>query len=373
MSPDQETRSPDGSDPNDSVASAREEYNCPACGAEAHWNPSKQRLICPFCGTESPASLQTRGAATVIVEHDLPAALRSIPDSARGWQTAKMAVKCQSCQAISVFSPEHVGKNCEFCGSSSLVPYEQVKDAFRPESLLPLKIAETRAREIIRTWYGGLWFAPNAFKSKALTDTVRALYLPYWTFDAKADARWTAEAGDYYYVKVGKNTVRKVRWYPAAGELSHVFDDELVCASVGVKGSMLRAVEPFPTGELVPYDAGYLAGWTVERYQIDLIAAAERSRQIMDATLRDLCAEQVPGDTYQNLVVDATYTSQTFKHILAPVWLLTYTYGAANYQVIVNGVTGRIAGSRPWSWIKILLLVLAILVVVGIIAMAAQE
>ena len=32
-----------------------------------------------------------------------------------------------------------------------------------------------------------------------------------------------------------RTRVRRVRWYPAAGELSHVFDDELVCASVGVQ------------------------------------------------------------------------------------------------------------------------------------------
>ena len=352
---------------------ARAEYHCPACGAEAHWNPAKQRLICPFCGTESAATLEQRNGATVIVEHDLTAALRDIPDSARGWLTQKIPVKCQSCQAISVFNPEHVGKNCEFCGSSSLVPYEQVKEAFRPESLLPLKIAEPQARDLIRTWYGRQWLAPNAFKRRALTDTVRAIYLPYWTFDANADARWTAEAGDYYYVRQGKTTVRRVRWYPAAGELSHVFDDELVCASVGVKGSMLRAIEPFPTSALIPYDAGYLAGWTVERYQIDLIAAAERSRQMMEAELRELCAAQIPGDTYQNLQVDSTYRDQTFKHILVPIWLLTYTYGAANYQVVVNGVTGRLSGTRPWSWIKVTLLLLLAAVIVILVAVASEN
>ena len=57
-----------------------------------------------------------------------------------------------------------------------------------------------------------------------------------------------------------------------------------------------------------------------------------------------------------------TFSDQTFKHILAPVWLLTYIYGAKSYQVVVNGVTGKIAGSRPWSWIKISLVVLVALI-----------
>jgi len=36
---------------------AQQKYSCPACGAEALWNPAKQALVCPFCGTTSPAKL----------------------------------------------------------------------------------------------------------------------------------------------------------------------------------------------------------------------------------------------------------------------------------------------------------------------------
>ena len=356
----------------ESSVTAREEYHCPACGAEAHWNPGKQALVCPFCGTVSPAKLETINGAAVVREHDLVAALRGIPDSARGWQAEKTSVRCQSCQAISVFDADKVGKRCEFCGSSSIVPYEQVKDAFRPESLLPMKISESSARDLIRAWYGRQWLAPNAFRLRALTDTAAAVYLPYWTFDASVHADWTADAGDYYYTGTGKNRVRHVRWYPASGSLDHAFDDELICASTGVRSGLLRKIEPFPTSELVPYDAGFVAGWTVERYQIDLVAAAEESRRRMDAQIESLCASQVPGDTHRNLVVDSTYTGQTFKHILAPIWLLTYTYGPTSYQVVVNGVSGKMAGTRPWSWIKITLLVLVALAIALMIA-AAQE
>jgi len=339
-------------------ATAREKYECPACGADAHWNAAKQALVCPFCGTESPATLQTRGAETVVVEHDLVAALRGVPDAKRGWQAEKVTVKCQSCHAVSVFDPERVGQRCEFCGSSQLVPYEQVKDAFSPESLLPFAVNESRARELVRAWYGRQWLAPNNLKKRALTDTVHGLYLPYWTFDAQVHASWTAEAGHYYYENQNGKRVQKVRWSYASGAIDHFFDDELVCASTGVASWLLKKVEPFPTATLIPYDPGYLAGWTVERYQIDLVNAAQHSRQAMDAKIRQLCSDDVPGDTQRNLEVNATFSDQRFKHILVPVWLLTYTYGHKVFQVVANGVTGEMAGDRPWSWIKIALLVI---------------
>ncbi|MFN0122192.1 MAG: zinc ribbon domain-containing protein [Blastocatellia bacterium] len=357
-----------------SEAVAKQKYACPACGAEAHWNPAKQALICNYCGTTSPAKIETTGE---IVEHDLGAALRGIPDSRRGWQTQKISVKCQSCHAISVFDPARVAQRCDFCGSAQLVQYEDVKDVFRPESMLPAKVSETQVREMIRRWYGSHWFAPNKLNDRAMTDQLHGIYLPYWTFDAQVHASWTAESGYHYYETEhytdaqGQRQSRQVqhtRWEYSSGSLNHFFDDELVPASIGVDPQKLRAVEPFPTNELAPYDPGYVAGWVVERYQIDLVAAAQRSRDIMEAKTHSMCAGQVPGDTHRNLNVSSNYTNQTFKHILTPVWLLRYSYGARKFQVVINGYTGAIAGDYPKSWVKIMLTILAVLIVIVILA-----
>ncbi|MBI3149215.1 MAG: zinc ribbon domain-containing protein [Betaproteobacteria bacterium] len=353
-------------------ALAQDKFACPACGGDAHWNPARQALVCPFCGTSAPVA----GDPTQLgaMEHDLVTALRGVPDEARGWQADKASVKCQSCQAISVLDRAHQAQRCDFCGSAQIVPYEQTKAAFRPESLLPFKVGEGQAREAIRAWYGKVWFAPNALKKRALTDTVHGIYLPYWTFDAKVDAQWRAEAGYHHYTtetgtnSAGETRTRRVqhtRWEAVQGRLSHFFDDDLVCASVGVNGDLLRGVEPFPTKQgLVPYDPKFVAGWVVERYQIDLIAAAQRAREAMEVKTRELCRAQVPGDTCRNLEVDARYSAQTFKHILVPAWLVTYQYGSKTYQVVQNGATGKIAGHYPKSWIKIMLAVLAGLAIV---------
>ncbi len=370
--------------PINKEATAQKKFSCPSCGGEAEWNPAKKLLVCPFCGTTSPAQAElTATGDEQIVEHDLVAALRGIPDSARGWDAAKTAVKCQSCQAISVFDATRVGQRCDFCGSSALVPYEEIKEAFRPESLLPMKVSENQVRDSIRQWYGSRWFAPHKLQRAALTDTVRGLYIPYWTFDAQVHAEWTAESGYYYYEtefytdangKRQSRQVQKIRWVPSAGAVDHFFDDELVPASRGVQPEMLRKIEPFPTTkDLVPYNAGFLSGWVVERYQIDLVAAAKTSREQMDKDMVGLCAAQVPGDTHRDLQVQDDYSGQTFKHILTPIWLLTYNYGAQNYQVVINGYTGVIAGRYPKSWVKIFFAVLAGLAAAGVIALLASH
>ena len=129
---------------------------------------------------------------------------------------------------------------------------------------------------------------------------------------------------------------------------------------------MLRRHRAIPdTTELVPYNAGYSSGWVVERYQIDLVAAAQGSpRGNGRGNAAAVRGARCRGDTHRNLQRAERLLGQTYKHILVPIWLLTYNYGARDFQAVINGYTGAIQGKYPKSWIKVTLLVAAVLVVV---------
>jgi Zn finger protein HypA/HybF involved in hydrogenase expression len=357
-----------------SEVAALQKHACAACGAQAEWNASKQRLVCPFCGTEAPAELDRDTGK--VREIDLVAALREIPEAERGWKTERRSVQCQSCKAVMVYDPARVGQNCEFCGSPALVDYTEIRSPIRPQSVLPFKITASQIRDRMKRWYRERWFAPRALTRRALVDQIKGLYIPYWTFDARAHCPWEAEAGYHYYVseqyrddqgRTQTRQVQKVRWEPARGAIDHFFDDELVPASHGLDLGLLRAVEPFPTTELAPYDTGFLSGYVVEHYQVVLIDAVQRSREAMHGKLMSLCAQEVPGDTQRNLRIDPSYSGETFKHILVPVWLLTYTFGSRVFQVIANGYTGKIAGKYPKSVWKILGAILAAAAIIAVV------
>jgi len=357
-------------------------HPCPECGGNLEWNPGRQSLACPYCGTVVPGlSAGPADPAMATTEQDLEAALRD-PASGRGWGDDRREVQCQNCQAISVFVDGRVAQRCEFCGSPSIIAHEEHRDAITPQSILAFKYSEGQIREAIRKWYGSRWFAPNRLKSAALTDTLHGVYLPYWTFDARVHAQWRAEAGFHYYETQSvrnangdteRRQVQRVRWEPAAGRLEHFFDDALVPGTQGVHPQLLRQVEPFPTvTDLKPYSPEFVRGWTVERYQIDLHQAQTINQQDLQQRVRMLCSQQVPGDTQRNLEVEAQFQGRTFKHVLVPVWLVHYTYGARSFQIVANGYTGVIAGEQPYSWIKIMLAVLAALIVLAFISLYSQ-
>jgi hypothetical protein len=272
-----------------------------------------------------------------------------------------------------VFDPERVGQNCEFCGSPALVSYDEIKAPIRPQGVLPFRVDKNRVRDDIRGWWRSKWLAPGTLAKTAMVDRVHSLYIPYWTFDARVHCPWQAEAGHYYYETVRGKRQRRVRWEPASGAIDHVFDDEPVPGTQGINARLLRKVEPFPTGECVPYDTAFLAGHVVEHYKVVLLEAARQSQEQMHAKLVELCGRQVPGDTHRNLRIFPTYSGQTFKHLLVPIWLLTYNFRSKAYQVIANGYTGKLAGEYPWSWWKVLLLIILALIVLYVVSVAEDS
>ena len=272
------------------------------------------------------------------------------------------------------FEPGRVAQNCEFCGSPALIDYQQINERIPPHGVLPFKIDVARVRDEIRKWWKDQVGAPGRLAKSALVDTVKCLYIPYWTFDAHVHCRWTADAGYYYYEdedytdskgNTQTRRVRHTRWEYAQGELEHDFDDEPIPATDNVPMNPLRDVEPFPTQEAVPYDRAFVSGHVVEQYRVVLMTAAEQVLERMEQRVKKLCAGEIPGDTYQNLEVQSTYSRQTFKHVLVPIWLLTYVYRRKTYQVVVNGYTGKIAGDHPFSIWKVLLAVAILLAVLG--------
>ena len=189
-----------------------------------------------------------------------------------------------------VFDPARVGQNCEFCGSPALVSYEEIKAPISPTACCRSASTPARVRDNIRRWWRSKWLAPGRLWRTALVDTVKSLYIPYWTFDAQVHCPWDAEAGHYYYVPVtmtnaqgpaGDAQERRVRWEPASGVVDHFFDDEPVPGTQGLPIDLLKQVEPFPTPEVVPYDTAFLSGHVVEHYRVVLFDAAQQSHDQM--------------------------------------------------------------------------------------------
>lgn len=348
--------------------SALNHFKCLGCGATAEWNPEKLLVSCPYCGTALQSEHTITGDAPE--ENCLVSALETYEAEHQDWLTKTQSVRCQNCNAISVFTPDHQAKRCEFCGSPSLIDVSDVRRSIRPDGVLPFTVSQSQVRESVRAWFGEHRWAPNNFKKKAMTDQVHGVYIPYWTFDAHVDCQWKGERGtEHQSTDSDGNSTTTVHWERMQGEFHHFFDDALVPASTGVDGSLIFQIEPFPTQtDLQPYHPKFLSGWVAEQYQIDLKIANEAANERMEAALHEMVARRIGGDRQRNIQTDNTYREQTFKYVLLPIWLLHYTYQGRSFQVIVNGCTGYIAGKTPVSIYKVIgAILLGILALIALI------
>ncbi|HUR80639.1 MAG TPA: zinc ribbon domain-containing protein [Thermoanaerobaculia bacterium] len=287
-----------------------------------------------------------------------------------GWGAERKVIACKRCGAHTTLDPHVSSSSCAFCGTSAVVEAPPSQNIARPEGLLPFRITQEAALQSFRAWLQKLWLRPNDLKRSARMNKIAGAYIPFWTFDAATYSRWEAEAGHYYYTGSGKNRQRHVRWEPANGTLERFFDDLPVPASRGIDSNICQAIEPFPTSELTPYDPQYLSGFLAEENAIDLPEALENAKERMRAVIRDLCSKEVPGDTQRNLRVQTQFNGLAYKNCLLPIWVAAYDYNGTPYRYLVNGVTGRCAGTAPWSWVKITLLGLMIFIILMIVLYA---
>ena len=256
-----------------------------------------------------------------------------------------------------------------------------------PECILPFRIESKQAIEAYTKWLHSLWFAPNSLKQFANLGKLSGVYVPFWTFDSMTYTHYTGERGDNYqeletytdtetYMENGQSqtrqviktrTVTKIRWTPVSGEVQHFFDDVPVCASKSIPEHYTGAVSPKELKSVEPFRAEYLSGFTTERYGIGPKEGFDKAKQVMDVQIRQLCTRNIGGDHQRLHTVSTQHVGVTFKHMLLPIWLATYRHQDKAYRVMVNGQTGKVVGDRPYSWVKIMALVLAILLAVAVV------
>ena len=342
-------------------------FPCEGCGADLEFHIGQQRLKCPYCGFEK--DLQHHDDAEVR-EQDFLAMLERIEQyRAEGREETVPAseVKCSSCAGTVVFTGTLTSTECPYCGSP--IQRENVHTATRRvpvDGVLPFLVDHDKAADKLKAWVTSRWFAPNEFLKRGVQGKFNGVYLPFWTYDTLTYNVYSGERGEDYWVTVGtgkqKRRVRKTRWYSASGTFQRFFDDVLVNATKGLPKDYILALEPWPLGRCLPFTQQILAGFLARTYDVELKDGFLDAKGRIDAAVESETRSRIGGDRQRIHSLKSDYDAITFKHLLLPVWMLTYRYHDKPYRIFVNAGTGEVQGERPYSWVKILFAVLGVAV-----------
>lgn len=294
--------------------------------------------------------------------------------------------RCENCGATVRYDTESRTTDCPFCATPYVIePSPTESGRQEPEFVLGFEIPREKADAIYREWLGnGGLFRPGDLREAARPDRLQGIYLPFWSFSARADSVWSANIGEHWYRTETYTTtddkgnttthtrqVQETEWWPLEGRHHSYHNFYLVSGSRGLAQSVALWVQPFQLLALKRYSARYLAGWLSEEYSVD----RDHAYAICEAEYRAREASRVdaflPGDTHSNLSVRTTFSDVSSDLILLPHYLISYRYGGALYRTLINGQTGKIAGERPVSGRRIAAFVAGILVLIALAVILA--
>ncbi len=346
-----------------STATLREiRFPCVACGASLAYLPGTEVMECTKCFAENPIPVDRRAP----VERPLETLGAFLAGAPRGFGASRLAFRCDACGATCSFPSKRLATRCSFCAAPAVIPAVEDPAMIRPESLVPFAFDTKAARERIDAWIGTLWLRPGNLGALAGAGTLRGIYLPYYTYDARARSTWRGERGTHYYTterytvrrrgRTERRTrrVRHTRWGDwRSGEHLGAYDDQLFCASHGLSRMLLEEIEPFKLGGLVAYRHQFLAGFEAEIATRSPMEGWAETEERLRATEHDACDEQLDGDTHRNLEVNTQFYDVRCKHLLLPVYIASYRHRETLYRIMVNGQTGEPYGEAPASAAKV--------------------
>ncbi|MDR1439471.1 MAG: hypothetical protein LBJ10_05525 [Clostridiales bacterium] len=364
------------------VQAQSESFPCPSCGGDMVFEPDSQALKCSYCGYSESIAASNR----VIAEHDFSAHAEEEADLE--WSRAQSVIKCESCGAQTVLEKGRTSSFCAFCGSSHVIPADDGSPGIKPESVLPFQISQKQAQGIFSSWLGKDLLAPRNVRAMARPEKLAGIYTPSWTFDADTRSKYTAQAGKHYYETVTRRVVvngraqfrtervQRTRWYPVRGAYDRFFDDVPVLASRNIPAKYAAKILSFDYGALQPYDAKYISGFASERYSVGINDGWASARARIDGEIMQGITSQVLNrefcDVVAHISASTSYGGVKYKLLLAPLWMSAFRYMNRTYSYLINGQSGRIAGSRPKSPIKIALLAAIAILLVALVAYLAS-
>ena len=336
---------------------------CSSCGNQLRYNAEIKKLKCDYCGNIEDLDRRS----DQIVENDLNSFLKSVPRFVPE-KNDQSVFDCSNCGAKFTLPSSTVNVDCAFCGSKNVNKEAFEHNYIQPAGIAPFEVTDGQALDFFKAWIKKGWFHPNKLKKIAKADAIHGIYIPSWTFDANSHSSWSGQAGYYYYVtetytvngETRTRQVQKVRWVSRNGQFNNSFDDVLVSASKGLSQEYLSKVEPFRLYKAINFNPKLLVGWESEIYGIELNHGYTTAEGKMDAANRSKASSALGGDTQRGLRVNSTYSDQTFKLLLLPLWMASYTFNGKQFSFVVNGQTGKVHGKKPISAWKIFFLILTI-------------
>ena len=326
-----------------------QEYKCPCCDGAIAFDAESQKMKCPFCGNEF--EMETLASYDSELQNDSESNMQWETNAGSEWQEGEAdglrTYQCKSCGGEIVGDDTLAASKCPYCGNQ-VVMMGQFSGALKPDFVIPFKLDKKAAKEALLNHYKGKRFLPKVFRDQNHIEEIKGVYVPFWLFDADADANIRYKATRIRHWSDSRYEYTETSFYNVTRQGSLGFEKVPVDGSTKMDDALMESIEPFDFSQAVDFQTAYLAGYVADKYDVDAETSIERANERIKKSTEDAFASTVDGYTTVTPVMSSiNLENGTSKYALFPVWLLNTDWNGQKYTFAMNGQTGKLVGDLP--------------------------
>lgn len=326
-----------------------QEYKCPCCGGAIQFDSGLQKMKCPYCDTEF--DMETLKGFDQDLKQDRPDDMDWDTGAGAQWQdgeTDGMRVYvCKSCGGEIVGDANMAATRCPYCDNPVILK-GQFTGQLKPDLVIPFKLDKKAAKQRYLQHVQGKRLLPKVFKDQNHIDEIKGMYVPFWLFDADADAdiRYRATRTRFWSDRNYNYTETSFYSVIRGGSLS--FTAVPVDGSTKMPDDLMESIEPFHLEDAVDFQTAYLAGYLADKYDVDAEQSIERANDRIRRSTAESFARTLHGyNTVQAESTSIRLQNGNARYALYPVWILNTTWKGQKYTFAMNGQTGKFVGDLP--------------------------
>ncbi len=328
-----------------------QEYKCPCCGGAIEFNSSIQKMKCPYCDSEFEMEALKEFDQVLTDEAKGTDNMEWETQAGTEWQEGESenlrVYVCNSCGGEIIGDETTAATECPYC-NNPVVMMGQFKGDLKPDYVIPFKLSKEDAKEGLRKHIKGKALLPRIFKDENHIDEIKGIYVPFWLFDAEADARIRYKATKIRHWSDSDYDYTKTSFFSVVRAGSVAFDRVPVDGSSKMADDLMESIEPYNFSEAVDFQTAYLAGYFADKYDVTAQQSIDRANTRIRRSTEETFASTVTGYTTVTTEHSAiNLNNGKAKYALYPVWILNTTYKDKKYTFAMNGQTGKFVGDLP--------------------------
>jgi ribosomal protein L37AE/L43A len=350
--------------------STLKEFPCPNCNSELNYDADKSGLSCLHCNSVFPINIEKALIKEIDIESFRTLMFQVEKDN------YQLDYSCSKCGKTNTVSSSLSFFECENCGNNVINTAAYQEKKVSPQGIIPFAVSKEKAINTFNEWIGKGFWNDSDLKKMSLINNLKGLYIPFWTFDCTTFNQWSGQSGTYYYEteyytdeegNEQSKSVQRTRWHYKEGEFTHHSNDVLITDNQEIEQNLIDKIYPYHLDQLVPMNDSYLLGWSAKTYENKMEACYNLYKEKVEEVITAISAEYLKDDTYTDLQVATTFSNETYKHIILPIWYCTYLFKGKNYFFIINGQTAKIYGDKPLSTTKITFAIILAIIIIALL------